>query len=335
MPSNFLVPGFVLDQNQAVPAVTPEGIVSWRGQSMAPLVVSIALPGQVYAGEGVGTFPLGTSVSGKQGTVDVRFTAGAEILAVAATGTLVTVGGALLVDGETFTLSDGVNPPVVFEFDDNAAITGDVAVTFTGGDSVATVRTAIISAINGVGAGLAITASTGTPGQILLVNDAVGAAGNVTITDTVADAGFTHTGMSGGVTAGPERTILYLTDNITTPTNYILLAVDNLDRPLIRIKNNVGTSVAVVTPSTATISPGAAMSVRVTWDAVNFIPGFGRHASLKVNGVFTQDADWSTDPLAAWNWFQPSYLVVGQGLGAASDFNGVMGITQVATTVSP
>jgi len=333
MPSNFLSPGFVLDQNQAVPSVTPDGIVSWRGQSMAPLAVSVALNGQVYAGPGSGSFPL--RLNGKQGTLDVQFTAGSEILAVAATGTLVTVGGALLVDGETFTLSDGVNTPVVFEFDSNAAITGDVAVTFTGGDSVATVRTAIVSAINGVGAGLALTASPGTPGQILLVNDATGAVGNVTITDTVADAGFTHTGMAGGVTAGPERTVLYLTDNITTPTNYILLAVDNLDRPLIRIKNNAGTSVAVVTPSTATISPGAAMSVRVTWDAVNFIPGFGRHASMKVNGVFTQDADWTTNPLAAWNSFIPTYLVVGQGLGAASDFNGILGITQVANVVSP
>ena len=38
-------------------------------------------------------------------------------------------------------------------------------------------------------------------------------------------------GMSGGVTAGPETTIFYITDSLTSPTNYIELATDNLGPP--------------------------------------------------------------------------------------------------------
>ena len=79
----------------------------------------------------------------------------------------------------------GLTRRLLFEFDSGGGVTPPhVAVAFTGGDSVATVRTSIVSAINGVGSTLRITASPGTPGQVLLVNDLVGAAvnGNIAVT---------------------------------------------------------------------------------------------------------------------------------------------------------
>lgn len=108
--------------------------------------------------------------------------------------------GADLVDTETFTLDDGTNPATVFEFDSGGGITGDVAVAFTAGDSAATIKAAIMAAINGVGAGLGITASDGGGLTILLQNDVAGAAGNVAIADTVASPKFSVVGMQGGVT---------------------------------------------------------------------------------------------------------------------------------------
>ncbi len=334
MPSNFLAPGFVTNQGQSIPSVTPDGLVSWRGQSMAPLSVVTALSGAVFSSPGGGVFPL-SLVPGQRGTLDVQYTSGAVVLLTAATGTIVTVAGSLLVDTETFTLDDGVNPPVVFEFDDNASVTpGNVAVTFTGADSLAVVRAAIVAAINAAGS-LDITAAPGGAGEVLLTNDTPGSAGNVTITKTVADAGFTVSGMSGGLDAGPERTILYLTNNLTTPTKYVVLAVDSLNRPLLRITNVVGTLVAEVTPSTASVSPGTPMSVRLSWDSENLLSASSRHASLTVNGVAVPDANWTTDPTADWASFQPTHLVIGRGLGAASDFNGVMGNTQISNQVSP
>lgn len=79
-----------------------------------------------------------------------------------ARGALVAISGVLLVDGETFTLSDGVNPPKVFEFDKNGSvIPGNIAVTVNNGMPPATVRFVMQTAINSVGALLTITASAG------------------------------------------------------------------------------------------------------------------------------------------------------------------------------
>ena len=117
---------------------------------------------------------------------------------VAATGSITTVTGALLIDGETFTVNDGVNPSTVFEFDSGGGVTPpNVAVPFTGGDTADQVRDAIIAAVNGVGAGLLITASIGGAGLVTLTNDSVGYH-NVLITETVAAGGFAVSGMAGG-----------------------------------------------------------------------------------------------------------------------------------------
>jgi hypothetical protein len=114
--------------------------------------------------------------------------------AVAATGALIGVAGTNINDGETFTLSDGINTPVVFEFDDDATVTpGNVAVTFTSGDSANTVATSMRSAING---NAILISASGTNQNVVLTQDRKGTQGNNLITTTVADAGFIA-GMSG------------------------------------------------------------------------------------------------------------------------------------------
>lgn len=77
-------------------------------------------------------------------------------------GTIIAVLGALLNDGETFTLDDGINPPTVFELDKNGSvIPGNIAVVVNNGMTAATVKTVILLAINSVGAPLAINADSG------------------------------------------------------------------------------------------------------------------------------------------------------------------------------
>lgn len=142
-------------------------------------------------------------IKGQDGTVKVSKLARVDVTtgvaAVAATGSITAVGGASLVDGETFTLNDGANSPTIFEFDSGGGVTGGhTAVSFTGGDSAATVAASIRAAINGVGAGLAITAAAPIGAVVGLTNDATGTLGNHAITETVANGGFTVTGMSGG-----------------------------------------------------------------------------------------------------------------------------------------
>jgi hypothetical protein len=78
---------------------------------------------------------------------------------------------------------------------------GNTAVTITSDVTAIQVAARLHAAINGVVAGLTVTSTDPGTGTLNLANDAIGTAGNVTITDTVANAGFTHTGMSGGDTA--------------------------------------------------------------------------------------------------------------------------------------
>lgn len=119
-----------------------------------------------------------------------------------ATGTITTIAGSLLVDGETFVLNDGVNPAVTFEFDDNGSVVPTSTlrpVNFTGADTADQVRDAIIAAVNTAPV-LNITAYNGGPAFVILWNDAGGTLGNQVITETVVDAGFVVTGMAGGAT---------------------------------------------------------------------------------------------------------------------------------------
>lgn len=121
-----------------------------------------------------------------------------------ATGTITPPAGSGLVDGETFTISDGVTTKVL-EFDNNASVTGGlVGVKFTGADTATQVRDAIVTAVNG--AGLNITASNTTvrDGEVLrpaalLTNKHHGQHGNVPITETVADTTFLVAGMANGI----------------------------------------------------------------------------------------------------------------------------------------
>lgn len=118
---------------------------------------------------------------------------------VAATGTMSVVTGAELLDTDYFTLNDGVNTPTVFEFDSDSSVTpGRVGITYTAGDTSAQVQASVISAINGVGTTLLITASAGTDPVVNLANDTAGAQGNATQSENVADTDFTLSNMTGG-----------------------------------------------------------------------------------------------------------------------------------------
>jgi hypothetical protein len=124
---------------------------------------------------------------------------------VAATGTIHVVAGSLLRTGgqDTFVLNCGQTPAMTFEYRTVAgADVGNLrTIVFTAGDTQATIRTLTINKINSVlDQDLRITAVAGAgAGDIDLTNDGKGAFGNVTITETVQNAGFTVSGMSGGV----------------------------------------------------------------------------------------------------------------------------------------
>ena len=120
---------------------------------------------------------------------------------VYATGSITAVAKASLLDNQTFTINDGVNTAVVFEF----KVTGgyvrtgtDTTVDVSGATDAASVAAIIRTAINGVTTALAVTAGTVVGAVVPLTNDAYGAY-NTAITETVVNAGFVCTGMTGGV----------------------------------------------------------------------------------------------------------------------------------------
>ena len=109
-------------------------------------------------------------------------------------------------DTETFTLDDGVNTAVIFEFDTNATFT-NVQVDISAAADEDDVRDAIIAAVNNQRTlgNLTIFAEIGGAGLVNLTNDVPGTAGNVAITETVTSGNFTVTGMAGGTANGGQR----------------------------------------------------------------------------------------------------------------------------------
>lgn len=145
-------------------------------------------------------------------------------IGAAATGFIHEVSGAFHVDGETFILDDGVNPPVTFEYDDDASVVDTPTlrgIPFTAADDEEAVRTTTGLRINNAPA-LDITPAFQPENDfgIDLVNDALGVAGNVAIIETVADPGFFLTGMSGGVDVGPLGVFGVFDDTVLTRKGY-------------------------------------------------------------------------------------------------------------------
>lgn len=192
---------------------------------MAPLG-STALTGTVLTDANETWQPIdqliGATVDPDTGDADAK-----AFVALSNTATTVTVRGVdstgvisvrnvVVLDGETFTLSDGgtdggAATVRTFEFDlapGNGVMAGRVAVLIANPHTVAQLQTAIITAVNGQQAGgldieaAALNVPPMPPdpaiNAVLLRNRTSGAGGNVAIVETVADADFIVLGMEDG-----------------------------------------------------------------------------------------------------------------------------------------
>lgn len=125
--------------------------------------------------------------------------------AVKATGSITTVAKANLLSGEKVVINDGRGMTLEFVFDlTGSAVTlstNQRRVDFSADTSADNVRDRLITAINAAWE-LRVTASSGGAATVTLTNDFPGAQGNITVTETVVDAGFAVTGMSSGALSG-------------------------------------------------------------------------------------------------------------------------------------
>ncbi|MBX3160206.1 MAG: DUF4215 domain-containing protein [Deltaproteobacteria bacterium] len=116
-----------------------------------------------------------------------------------ATGLIFPASGTDLVDGDTFVLDDGINPPTTFEFTNGTAQGTNIKIgPFSSADNNVAMRAKIITAINGVAASLLITAANGGGALVTLTHDRATSRGNKAITENVATANFQVFGMQGG-----------------------------------------------------------------------------------------------------------------------------------------
>jgi len=137
-------------------------------------------------------------------TVEQRVAAGSNFTGTngGPTGTITTIAGNLLDQGETFKLRARAKDVFTFVFDKSGTLVSDPTVRvvqITDAMTAAQVRDAIIAAINGT-PGLALYASNGGATSVAILNALNGTAGNLAaLPDTVDDAGFIVSAMAGGV----------------------------------------------------------------------------------------------------------------------------------------
>jgi len=144
-------------------------------------------------------------------TIEQRIAAGSQFTGTngGSTGTITTVTGLQVLQGETFQLRSRAKDVFTFIFDFDA--TNPVAETatrrrvfVTTAMTAAQVRDAIIRAVNRT-PGLALYASSGGASQVNLTNGQGGTAGNLAaLPDTVVNAGFVVSAMAGGVNRSSE-----------------------------------------------------------------------------------------------------------------------------------
>lgn len=117
---------------------------------------------------------------------------------VSSTGNITCVANASMTDGDFITVPSGIGKSVLYEYDKsaNGVTAGRVswaAGASTAADVAATLRTAILANQAEIGV------TDNLDGTLTLTHKWPGAGGNVTITENVSDAGFTVSGLSGGV----------------------------------------------------------------------------------------------------------------------------------------
>lgn len=217
-----------------------------------------------------------------------------------ATGTIQFIAKASLIDGEVFVLDDGMNPAVTFYFNQTGGYTPsggydatnievDISKDTTAGEVAITAK----AAINGVH-DLLITDGAIASAELSLENDNFGTIGNQTITETVVDAGFTVSGMSGG-TNGIVGVWEYYDgdyckttpDSVTDETGYLRLRLDTY----LGTSNRAGTLIRVQYNST-----GAYEDVYSAWSgSYNYVDTssyLGQTSPSTTPADYTVGSDW-------------------------------------------
>lgn len=192
------------DGNTTTETACPYGVTGTCTRCDETCDTSLALTGP-FCGDGVvnGTETCDDRNAFSCGTCNASCTNNQPPLE--ASGSIRVIGPADMADGQTVTINDGINPPVVFVikktpgFDAGTRVPVDmvsVANSIQTNDSAF----AFIAAINGLDAGsflIAATYNSNNP-RVRLRHDQLGSVGNQPMSETVANPTFNVFGMTGG-----------------------------------------------------------------------------------------------------------------------------------------
>jgi len=314
---------------QVVPV---DGLPSTLGLSMSPQPAYPLIAGAVFYARGRGRndltehvppkdvrFVRGPKISGRQGTLDIWFTApdnGTARTLCYLTDAPASVGNVLAIRIDT------TNRPLITltETGGSTAATGALTGTanFTNTETVTidgkiyTFQTVLTEVNGNVFIGVDLTTSLlnllrainlGAGGGSLYANATTL---HTTVTATASDATTLTVAAKAG---GPGGNAITTTEG----------AADASWGGVILAGGSVGSTIVAETlPSGPAIPTGRTTHARLAWDSLNPVSG-ARHASFSVNGEPIDAGEWSTNPTSPWVHFQPTHLVLAEGFDTDSD----------------
>ena len=232
---------------------------------------------------------------------------------IAATGVVTFANAPAPTDGDTITISDGVNT-TIFEFDTNGSVTaGRTAVDISGASNADQRATALRDAVNSV-SGLYVSSNTdgvnvnlentryGAPTSV--GNAILGTVGNVAITTSLTGVPLTVTGMSGG------KDPIILNYHAPKATRY---REELVKRP-VNIKNILQTTASVDTVISDARDHGPIGNYRRNYEIVQTSP-------RSVNNLYLREPDQAVLTKSEIDMIRPRKPMMDEGREWVRDYD--------------
>jgi hypothetical protein len=144
---------------------------------------------------------------------------------------------------------------------------------------------------------------------------------NVTGRQGTLDVVFTT-----GAPAAGNQLVAALVNTLPTPTGYIAILLDNLNRPFIVVTDVGGNTVASTEPIGDAFPAGTCFHTALEWNSGGAFNGED-FVVFEIGEV--SEVNWGTAPYEPWTPFQPTALTVGTAFGSYLQFTGTIGNVQL------
>ena len=323
---------------------------TWRGSSMNPVTVAALLPGVSFDARGRGVFnlttavrfPRGPRISGHQGSVDLHLVVGLDGTArtlcyLTDDPAQPTTYLAVRLDSQNRPYLDVVRPQTPFVFA-GGRLSASGPITNTETVTLDTKTYTIESTLTNVNGNVKQGANE--------IETLANLAAAINLTSGAGTKYAAATTVHPTVRAETEANVLIATAKTPGPGGNAIASTELCANAQwdngATLVDGAGLVVQVTltdptqAPAATNIDPDQPIHLRLTWDTAKAVLG-ARFASFSVNGGAIPETHWTTDPTAAWPFWQPTHLVLGGGLlyQGDADFNGLILSAQLSEVVTP